>query len=159
VCFIKFENYFLLYPENNNPTMNQSEYEKQVREVQSENGGVGGETLGRMSVSEGVGKPISTHWCGEEEQKIFKIGNCHENIFHLNKKIKGQVMRGIRTIGENSDEAPHYWLFKNKMIWDISTFYFEEKKVRVWGYSLYKPRDFFRRYKITTAEVMEVGER
>ncbi len=139
--------------------MNQSEFERQTREVQANGGGFGGNTLGRMRVNEGVGKPIRTMWCGEEEQKKYKIGQCHENIFHLNKKIKGEVMRGIRTIGENSDQAPHYWLIKNKMIWDISTFYFPEEKVRVWGYSLYNPKDFFRRYNITTAEVLDVSER
>jgi len=139
--------------------MNQQEFDRQVSEVSGETGGVGGNTLGRMKPDEGIGQPIRTMWCGEEEQKSYRVAQCHENIFHLNKKIKGQVMRGIRTIGENSDEAPHYWLYKNKMIWDISTYYLIEEKVRMWGYSLYNPKDFFRRYNISTAEVMEVSER
>jgi len=136
--------------------MNQEEFNKQKEEVQAENGGLGGNVVGRMRPNEGVGRPIRTMWCSEEEQKIYKIGKCHENIYKLQKKIGGQIMRGHRTIGENSDEAPHYWLLKNKMIWDISTFYFAENGLRVWGYSLYKVSDFFKRYNISTAEVLEM---
>ena len=139
--------------------MNQEEFNKQRREVQAENGGLGGNTLGRMRPNEGLGRPIKTMWCSEEDQKIYKVGQCHENIFKLQKKIGGEVMRGIRTIGENSDEAPQYWLLKRKMIWDISTFYFEENNMRVWGYSLYNQMDFFKRYNITTAEILEVEEK
>jgi len=140
--------------------MNQQEFDRQVSETKAGYGGVGGNTLGRMKPDEGIGQPIRTMWCGEEEQKSYRVGQCHENIFQLNKKIKGQVMRGIRTIAGNSDQAPHYWLFKNKMIWDISTFVLNDgSDMRMWGYSLYNPKDFFRRYNISTAEVLEVSER
>ena len=52
--------------------MNQSEFERQTREVQANNGGFGGNALGKMKPTEGVGAPIRTMWCGEEEQKKFK---------------------------------------------------------------------------------------
>ena len=138
--------------------MNQQEFDRQKQECDQQQQG-GGTTLGRMRVNEGVGQPIRTMWCGEEEQKSYRVGQCHENIFHLNKKIKGEVMRGHRTIAGNSEEAPHYWLFKNKMIWDISCMVLNDGSgMRMWGYSLYKPKDFFNRYKITTAEMLEVSE-
>ena len=132
--------------------MKHQEYENQLKQCK-ESGDGGGNLLGRMRPTEGIGKPIRVIWCGDEEQKSYRVGQCHDNIEHLNKKIKGQVMRGHRTISGNSDKAPHYWLMKNKMIWDISTFFFEENNVRVWGYSLYSPKDFYRRYNITTASI------
>ena len=131
--------------------MNQQEFDRQKQECDKQQDG-GGNTLAYMRVDEGVGQPIRTMWCGEEEQKSYKIGQCHENVFHLNKKIKGQVWKGFRVMPNgNSDHAPHYWLFKSNMIWDINTFQVknpEGQRVRIWGYSLYKPQDFFDRYGI-----------
>ena len=139
--------------------MNQQEFERQQRVCQEQSRravgvAIGGQTLGYMNPLKGANKAFAVNWCGEEEQAKFVVGSCHQNSFHLNNKIKGQVWNGYRTLPNgNKDTAPHYWVFKNQVIWDINTFPMknnEGEQVRIWGYVLYNPKDFFERYKIKT---------
>jgi len=146
--------------------MNQQEFERQQRVCQEQSKkaigvAVGGKTLGYMSPFEGIGKPYHWKYCGDEEQEKFRVGCCHDNAFHLNNKIKGQVWNGYRTLPNGKkDKAPHYWVVKNNSIWDINTFMVPSKKdsqyegaiVRVWGYCLYKPQDYFDRYKVSSTK-------
>ena len=141
--------------------MNQQEYERQQRVCQEQSRQatgvkVGGKTLAYMNPLAGENKAFAVNWCGDEEQRVYQVGLCHENAYHLNRKIKGEVWNGYRKMPNgNKDKTPHYWVFKNQVIWDINTFPMTNAEgvvVRVWGYCLYKPQDFFDRYKVKTTK-------
>ena len=133
--------------------MNQQEYDRQMDECAKDGMG-GGETLGHMNIMEGKYAPIrKPMWCDNEEQKKYRVGQCCDNSFHLNKKIKGEVMCGRRWIsGYGREKTNHYWVMKNGLVWDIQTYIIPHisngTEMRIWGYSLYKGEDFMNRFRI-----------